>query len=190
MRSDARRNRALCIEAARLLFAEHGLDVTFDDVAAKAGLGVATVYRHFASRDALLETVLLDSTAAMTQEAAIALAMDDPAAALTHVVRTLARSFARDRMLVQIALQRLDDPTNDPAPVIALDQLYRRIFDRCRRAGVLHPGVHHSDLPALLAFTMVRQPPRVAGRKREFWEICTDVVLAGLLSRPSAGSYG
>ncbi len=56
-RADARRNRERVLEAAGEPFAEHGLDAQMPDVARRAGVGVGTVYRHFATKDALVEAL-------------------------------------------------------------------------------------------------------------------------------------
>jgi AcrR family transcriptional regulator len=55
MRADARRNRDRLIAAATALFAEQGTDVSLEAVAKRAGVGIGTLYRHFPSRDALVE---------------------------------------------------------------------------------------------------------------------------------------
>src|SRR5215210_1915585 len=57
-RADALRNRAAVFEAAREVFRERGLAAQMDDVAARAGLGVGTLYRHFPTKEALLEVVV------------------------------------------------------------------------------------------------------------------------------------
>lgn len=54
MRADARRNRERVLEAARAVFGEHGLDAQMDDIAARAGVGVGTVYRHFPTKEQLM----------------------------------------------------------------------------------------------------------------------------------------
>ena len=54
LRADARRNRLKILDAAALVFARRGLNATLDDVAEAAGVGVATVYRRFADKDALI----------------------------------------------------------------------------------------------------------------------------------------
>jgi AcrR family transcriptional regulator len=61
LRVDARRNRARLLDAARWLFVEQGLDVPLDAVAARAGVGIATLYRRFPDRDTLIEAVALDT---------------------------------------------------------------------------------------------------------------------------------
>lgn len=57
-RADARRNRETVIEAAHCVFADVGPDAPIDEVARAAGVGVATVYRHFPSKDILVDAVL------------------------------------------------------------------------------------------------------------------------------------
>src|ERR1700693_2290626 len=54
LRADAERNRAKILAAAALVFAERGLDATLDEVANSAGVGVATVYRRFPDKNALV----------------------------------------------------------------------------------------------------------------------------------------
>ncbi len=56
-RADAQRNRARILEVAKLAFTEHGADATLDDIARQAGIGPGTLYRHFPTRDALIEAV-------------------------------------------------------------------------------------------------------------------------------------
>ena len=58
LRADARRNRERILKAARAVFAEQGTHSQIDDVARRAKVGVGTVYRHFPTKEALLEALL------------------------------------------------------------------------------------------------------------------------------------
>jgi AcrR family transcriptional regulator len=58
MRADARRNRERLIQAARVVFREQGYDASLDEVAKRAGVGPGTLYRHFPTRDALMDAIL------------------------------------------------------------------------------------------------------------------------------------
>jgi AcrR family transcriptional regulator len=72
-RRDAERNRQKLIEAGRSLFAERGPDAPFEEVARLAGVGIGTLYRHFPTRDALVEVIYaehIDEVLAAAQEAA------------------------------------------------------------------------------------------------------------------------
>ena len=57
-RRDAQRNHELLVEAARELFMEQGVEAPLEEVARRAGLGIGTLYRHFATRDALVEAIV------------------------------------------------------------------------------------------------------------------------------------
>jgi AcrR family transcriptional regulator len=87
-RADAVTNRARLLEVAQAVFVERGLDMEVGEIATRAGLGVGTLYRHFASREDLLRAILvytLDDT--LTQfRTAVASADDDPRAALLAFV--------------------------------------------------------------------------------------------------------
>jgi AcrR family transcriptional regulator len=61
MRADARRNRERLLAAATEAFAEHGADASLDDIARRAGTGIATLYRRFPDREALMRAVVLDA---------------------------------------------------------------------------------------------------------------------------------
>jgi AcrR family transcriptional regulator len=58
LRADARRNRERIVKAARAVFADQGIDAQIDDVAKRAKVGVGTVYRHFPTKEALLEALV------------------------------------------------------------------------------------------------------------------------------------
>src|SRR3954453_14238770 len=58
MRADAQRNRERLIEAARDVFREQGYDASLDEVAKRAGVGAGTLYRHFPSRDVLMDAIM------------------------------------------------------------------------------------------------------------------------------------
>lgn len=72
MRADAQRNRDRIIEVARAVFREKGYDAPLDEIARKAGVGAGTLYRHFPTRDALLDAVMqawVDSVEVATEKA-------------------------------------------------------------------------------------------------------------------------
>ena len=58
MRADAQRNRERIVEVAREVFRERGYDASLDEVAKRAGVGPGTLYRHFPTRDALLDAIM------------------------------------------------------------------------------------------------------------------------------------
>jgi len=87
-RADAVTNRARILEVAQSVFAEYGLELEMNEVAARANLGVGTLYRHFANREDLLRAIVLytiDDALAQLRSA-LASAPDDPRAALQALV--------------------------------------------------------------------------------------------------------
>jgi AcrR family transcriptional regulator len=60
LRTDARRNRLKVIDAAQVVFSEHGPDARMDEVAEKAGVAVGTLYRHFPNKEALLKALIAE----------------------------------------------------------------------------------------------------------------------------------
>ncbi|HEX4714267.1 MAG TPA: TetR/AcrR family transcriptional regulator [Ktedonobacteraceae bacterium] len=112
-RTDAVANRARILEAAHSVFAEHGLDLEMQEVAAQAGPGLGTLYGHFASREDLLRAIVqsvIDDTLAQMR-AALVSGADDPrkaflalASAALHVQHQYRPLFAviRDRRLVKL----------------------------------------------------------------------------------------
>ncbi|MFJ6810016.1 TetR/AcrR family transcriptional regulator [Streptomyces anulatus] len=89
-RADALRNRERIVTAARELFVEFGPDVALDDVARRAGVGNATLYRNFPDRAALTHEVVLAVTSRTTLRAEEAAAESDPFAALSRFVHAAA----------------------------------------------------------------------------------------------------
>jgi AcrR family transcriptional regulator len=84
MRADARRNRDKLIAAAKELFAEAGTDVSLDAVARRAGVGAGTLYRHFPTRDALVEAAYRSEVAELSAAADDLLATRPPDVALAE----------------------------------------------------------------------------------------------------------
>ena len=82
MRSDARRNTELLLDAARALFDEKGAAVTMDEIAVRARVGNATMYRRFPSRSDLLAAVYSDQLSALCGYGAKLLDATDPAEAM------------------------------------------------------------------------------------------------------------
>lgn len=81
-RADARRNRERLVEVARRAFAAGDAKVTLDAIAREAGVGIGTLYRHFPSREALIEAVYRAEQSRLAQSAAGLLAHHEPADAL------------------------------------------------------------------------------------------------------------
>jgi AcrR family transcriptional regulator len=156
-RSDAVRNRAALLAAARAVIREQGLAAQMDDIAARAGLGVGTLYRHFPTKDALLEMLALEHWQRLLDEARAALRETDPWEGFAAFLWRLADWEAEDRAIADIVLdgQRRLDVT----PLYAeLRDLVNALAARAQAAGQMRADVGGMD--AVTAICMLAQGHR------------------------------
>src|SRR6478735_2621333 len=78
LRADAAKNRRRIVDAARAVYAERGIDASLDEIARRAGVGNATLYRRFPTRDALLAAAFEERLTEYARAAAAALRAPDP----------------------------------------------------------------------------------------------------------------
>lgn len=81
LRADARRNRARLLEVAEQVFAEHGPGVSTEEIATRAGVGIGTVFRHFPTKEALLEAVFIERLTRLGEQATALAESQEPGAA-------------------------------------------------------------------------------------------------------------
>ncbi|MGW2785064.1 TetR/AcrR family transcriptional regulator [Streptomyces populi] len=155
-RADALRNRERIVAAAREMFVEFGAEVPFDEIARRAGVGNATVYRNFPDRDALAREVVcsvMDRTSEWAEEA---LGTDgDAFEALSGFVH-----FAADERIGALCPMLSESfDQNHPDLVAARDritELIQRLMARAREAGQLRPDVELGDL--MIAVSQLTRP--------------------------------
>jgi len=161
-RSDARDNHALLLAAAREVFAEDGPDAPLDRIARRAGIGNATMYRHFPTRRELVIAVYADEVASLTSRARLDAA--DPGAAL---FTWLALFVEHVRTKRDLALS-LTTPAGDHETLFArwhatMNETAASLADRAAAAGAITPDTDPVDLLLLatgiaLANTPARTP--------------------------------
>lgn len=148
LRADARRNRARVVAAAREVFAASGIDVTLDEIARAAGVGVGTVYRRFSGKDELLEAVFDEVIAELNVLIDEAAAEPDAWTGLVGLLTAIAERQAADRGLLQICarpeLGHADRIGEHFIP--AVDSLVARAHTQ----GTLRPDATAADLGPLL----------------------------------------
>ena len=150
MRADAQRNRLAALAAAETAYAEQGIDVSLNEIARRAGIGNATLYRHFPTHEALLSEVYavhLERYCAIAEDAARA---DDPTTALRDCVLATCALQATNRGLADLlASLRPLSPH--------VEELRRRhhraittVFARAVRSGNVRADASPADLAVLL----------------------------------------
>ena len=150
LRRDAERNRRLILEAARQLFAERGPNVTLDDIAARAEVGVGTVYRRFADRDTLIDALFTDRIDQLVGMAEEALAIEDPWEGLVAFMGGHMRMQVADRSFAPVALSDLHGHEAVLKAKLRIAPLANRIIERAIEAGVVRADLAVTDVPMLV----------------------------------------
>ena len=151
MRADARRNRLTILAAAESVFAEEGAGVPVDEVARRAGVGVGTLYRHFPTKEALFEAVIVNHMERIRDEALRMADSDDPGSALFEFLALLAREGAAKRNLVD-ALSGAGISIKDAAAETKaeLEEAAGRLLTRAQESGQVRADVTLAELVGLV----------------------------------------
>jgi AcrR family transcriptional regulator len=147
-RADAIRNRERVVAAAAAVFAERGIDASVPDVAARAGVGKATVYRSFPTKEHLIAAVAIDRIGAFERRARALLGEPDAWAALRELMCENAARHCADRALA--AVLQAETPTD------LLADARRRMWEtvdeliaRAKAQGRVREDVTAADLRVL-----------------------------------------
>jgi AcrR family transcriptional regulator len=151
LRVDAQRNRERVLEAAGTLLATRGVDVSVDEIAERAQVGVGTLYRNFPTKGALFEALLAARIAPLVVAAREAATADDPGDAFVSFVRRMSDEFANFKALADaLAASGID---MDVAKRQLSGELFTAVgtlFQRAQDAGRLRPDVTLADVSAMM----------------------------------------
>jgi AcrR family transcriptional regulator len=155
-RADASRNRDRIVAAAREAFVEHGAEAPLDEIAQRAGVGNATLYRHFVNRRDLIRTVILSLMSETADQAEKALAEEPDA---FEALRRFVHQAADQRIgaLCPMLSDWMDK--DDPELLAVRDRLARTIeaiMDRARRSGQMRTDVAIGDV--MVSLTQLTRP--------------------------------
>lgn len=185
-RSDAERNRAHIMQVARAAFAEDGLDLPMREVARRAGVGVATIYRHFPARQDLLSAVLAEQVDRCEQDMRAALADPDAGRALRGVILRFGRQQVHDRGLNEALLGSHAAGAAFAEQRRAHSEAFAHLVDRARACGAVREQVTVQDARiALMAIASFRALP--ADKASTAVEKLTELLLAGLAGDGAPG---
>ena len=181
-RADAEENRRHVLDTARAAFAADGPDLPIREIARRAEVGVATVYRHFPSRRDLLATVLDDQVRRCADRLRAALADPDPGRALRETIVWFGEGQVRDRGLTEaLRAPRFADQRRAHAKAFA------ELVRRAREDGSVRSRVTVEDARvALMALASFRDlPVEVAAQAVRR---LTDLLLTGVLHEETPSS--
>jgi AcrR family transcriptional regulator len=151
LRADAERNRSALLAAARVVFGEHGLDASLDEIARRARVGNATLYRRFPTRRDLISEVFASKMNEYVDLADQALAEPDPWTAFVGYLTHICEMQAHDRGLSELLVTPGFDDDERLAGLRATAQRGAMdVIKRAQHAGVLREDFTRQDIRLLM----------------------------------------
>jgi AcrR family transcriptional regulator len=171
-RADARLNHEKLVQSARTLFTEKGTSAPLEEIAEHAGVGIGTLYRHFPTRKALLETVYVDEVEAMAQ-AASDLSELPPWDALSQWLHQYVGFAATKRALNEALLET--DPTSTVLLTCrtAIIDAGTTLLERAQDAGVVRTDTNVVDVVRMVG-AVALVPTEDAEQKERLLELALD----------------
>jgi AcrR family transcriptional regulator len=149
-RSDVKRNDTLLVAAAREVFAVRGVEAPLDEIARRAGLGIGTLYRHFPTREALVEAIFAERVGEFLAVAEAALAAEDAWVGLVGFLEATLELQSGDRVLKEIFLRYPPGDGRLAETRQRMQQLFAQLLDRAHDQGALRADFGLPDLALLL----------------------------------------
>ncbi|AXL89255.1 TetR family transcriptional regulator [Streptomyces sp. CB09001] len=164
LRADARRNRERVLEAAREVFAAQGVDAPMSTVARRAGVGVATLYRRFPTRSALVTAAFEDQLAVCATAFEEAMADPSPGHGLYALLEKVCATLVTDRGFETVFMAGFPEALHYDRERACAEERLAHLIRRARDAGQLREDFSPADIPLLLLAVsgLASQPPETA----------------------------
>lgn len=179
MRADARKNYSHVLAVAREVIAEHGVDASMRDIARRANVGLATLLRHFPTREALYEALLCTNLDALTQKAGeleTASSADEALISWFHEWVVFAQSYKGVVALMAAAHTNPDSALY--ASCAAVHSASARLLLRAQVEGTARADMNGDDLFGLMAaFGWLIDLPSFAPRADHLFHILSTAIL-------------
>jgi AcrR family transcriptional regulator len=191
VRADAERNRARILEVAFAAFAADGLGVSVHEIARRAGVGTGTVSRHFPTKNALIEAIIVDRAGSLMDmgRALREQHAGDPAAAFFGFISTLVAEMAMDRGLADaLAGAGIDLEATVAGSGYDVTGMLGDLLAHAQHAGAIRPDATLADVKALMSGCLHDDPTlsdrgAADGGAADVARRRVEIVCAGLLSR-------
>jgi AcrR family transcriptional regulator len=152
LRADARRNRARILAAAGEVFAERGASASTEEVAARAGVAIGTVFRHFPTKRDLLAAIMKEVRRRLVDEADALIAGGDPATAFFDYFAYLVESSAEIGTVVSLLAE--EGTAIEPGDqIMEFTQAFGALLEAAQQAGTARPDARLDEVMALLTAT-------------------------------------
>lgn len=178
LRSDARRNRERLVASARDLFATAGVEVSVEEITHHAGVGMGTLYRHFPTKDDLIDAVLEDAFAEIVRLAKSAAAEEDAWVGLTGFLEQTLALHAQNRGLKDVLATR-GHGVQGEAMRAHVRRLVHGLVERAQEQGTLRADFSSEDLP-LVFWSTGRVIETTAHVALDYWRRHLAFLLDGL----------
>jgi AcrR family transcriptional regulator len=177
-RADAVRNRQRVLDAAKEAFADEGLAVPLDEIARRAGVGAGTVYRHFPTKEALFEAVILERVRKLADHAQALTKADPEEAFFGFLERVIVGATASQDLVDALAANTLDSQGLIAGAKKDLLRAGGKLVDRAQKAGVIRPDVGVDEVMVLIGATT-----RTLREQRGNREVVLAILRDGLRAR-------
>jgi AcrR family transcriptional regulator len=179
MRADAKKNYDQLLAVARHVVAEQGADASLRDVARKAGVGLGTLYRHFPTREVLLEALLRTKFDESAQRANELEKWDDAGSALVTWLReAVAMTHTYSGAIAPMVAAIADEGSALHASCVSLRAAGTRLLVRAQAEGVARRDMDGNDLFALIsALAWLADQPPLVPRADHLFDIISDAIL-------------
>jgi AcrR family transcriptional regulator len=180
MRADAKKNYDHVLEVGRDVVAEQGADASMRDIARRAGVGIGTLYRHFPTREALLEALLRQSFDELTTKADGLETSDSADHALVSWLRETVAMAHRHRGLIASMTVAIADPESAlHASCVTMRASGTRLLARAQAEGKARGDIDGADLFALVgALAWLNDQPSLASRADHLFGVIASAILA------------
>jgi AcrR family transcriptional regulator len=184
LRSDAARNRERILAAASELFAESGADLSVDEIARRAGVGHATVFRRFPTKEDLVLAMFEERLLEVARAAEEAEALEDPWEGLRTAMEHIAAKQVSDRGLFEaVATEVIGSPRLREARQRVMEP-FARLLRRAQEAGAVRADLEPPDVIFLVTAAGHAAPCRID--LPDVWRRYLGVILDGM--RPEGAS--
>lgn len=150
LRRDAERNRQRILLAARSLIDDRGLDISHDDIAKAAQVGVGTVYRRFATLEALLDELFYEELEVLVATAEAASELEDPWAAIREFLWHTFEQQAKNRGLRELLIGHRGGTELARRAQSQIEPVVTRLVARAHAAGRLREDIGFTDFPMIV----------------------------------------
>jgi AcrR family transcriptional regulator len=179
LRRDAERNRQRILAAAAAVFNERGLEVSLDEIARAAGVGVGTVYRRFGTKEELIEALFMDRINAVSATAEQALQAADPWSGLVWFMEQMTAMMAGDLGLRQMMMFATSGQDRAAYVRQRNEPLVHRLVQRAQAAGQLRDDLRQTDIP-FIVFLLAEATQLARTASPQIWRRYLTLILDGL----------